>query len=138
MTSDIFVSPGASLVLIAVQSLFAWALWSLRRAFVRNDEYLLHLRRSTRREAVVDRRLNQLEEQLRQLPDNAQLQELRGELGDLRGEIRALNMRISGLDRLLDRLERGLDRQEERLRPLPGTLCTAAEPTAPRAGGLRP
>ena len=38
MLTDIFTSPGASLLILIVQGLFAWALWSLRRAFVRNDD----------------------------------------------------------------------------------------------------
>ena len=62
MLTDIFTSPGASLLILIVQGLFAWALWSLRRAFVRNDDYLLHLQRESRRESATARRLSALEE----------------------------------------------------------------------------
>ncbi len=36
MLTDIFTSPGASLLILVIQGLFAWALWSLRRVFWRN------------------------------------------------------------------------------------------------------
>lgn len=68
MLTDIFTSPGASLLILIVQGLFAWALWSLRRAFVRNDDYLLHLQRESRRESATARRLSALEEHLRRCP----------------------------------------------------------------------
>lgn len=117
MLTDIFTSPGASLLILIVQGLFAWALWSLRRAFVRNDDYLLHLQRESRRESATARRLSALEEHLRQMPAGDDLAGLHGELAALRGEIQALNARISGLDR-----------QEDRLRLLPGPHCSVGTP----------
>ena len=110
---------GASLLILAVQGLFALALWSLRRAFVRSDEWLLHLEREARRESALNGRLSALEERVRELPAAGDMAALHGELAALRGEIQALNARISGLDRLLARLEHGLDRQEDRLGQLP-------------------
>ena len=80
MLTDIFTSPGASLLILIVQGLFAWALWSLRRAFVRNDDYLLHLQRESRRESATARRLSALEEHLRQMPAGDDLAGLHGEL----------------------------------------------------------
>lgn len=117
--NDIFSTSGASLLILIIQGLFAWALWSLRREFVRGDEWLLHLRRQARDESATNGRLSALEEQVRQLPAAGDLAELHGELAALRGEIQTLNARISGLDRLLGRLEHGLDRQEDRLSHVP-------------------
>ena len=117
---DMFSSTGASLLVLLVQGLFAWALWSLRRAFVRQDDYVLHVRRDARREAATERRLNALEDRLRLLPDTAALTGLHDELAALRGEMQALHARISALDKLLDRLEHNFERQEDRLRLLPG------------------
>ena len=102
---DIFSSTGASLLVLLVQGLFAWALWSLRRAFVRQEDYLLHVQRDTRREVATTSRLSAIEENLRLAPDTADLAGLHNELAALRSEIQALNVRISGLDRLLERLE---------------------------------
>ena len=115
----LFGGGGASLLILAVQGLFALALWSLRRAFVRSDEWLLHLQREARSESELNGRLVALEERVRELPAASDMAALHGELAALRGEIQALNARISGLDRLLARLEHGLDRQEDRLGQLP-------------------
>lgn len=115
MSMDLFSSNGASLFVLLVQGLFAWALWSLRRAFVRQEDYLLHIRRDARREAVATRRLSALEEALRLAPGNADMAGLHTELAALRGEIQALNVRISALDKLLDRLEHNFERHEDRL-----------------------
>ena len=116
---DIFSSTGASLLVLLVQGLFAWALWSLRRAFVRQEDYLLHVQRDTRREAATIRRLSAIEDNLRIAPDTTDLAGLHNELAALRGEIQALNARISGLDRLLERLEHSFERHEDRLRLVP-------------------
>lgn len=115
----LFGGGGASLLILVVQGLFALALWSLRRAFVRSDEWLVHLQREAREGAAFEGRLTALEERVRELPATAEVAALHGELAALRGEIQALNARISGLDRLLARLEHGLDRQEDRLGNLP-------------------
>jgi Protein of unknown function (DUF2730). len=111
---DIFSSTGASLLVLLVQGLFAWALWSLRRAFVRTDDYSLHVQRDARREAASARRLDALEQHLRLAPGTADMAGLQNELAALRGEMQALNARISGLDRLLERLEHNFDRHEDR------------------------
>lgn len=116
---DIFSSSGASLAVLLVQGLFAWALWSLRRAFVRNDDYLLHVQRDARREAATARRLGTIEEHLRLAPGTSDMAGLYSDLAALRGEMQALNARISGLDRLLERLERSFDRHEDRQRHVP-------------------
>ena len=136
MAMDLFSSNGASLLVLLVQGLFAWALWTLRRAFVRQEDYLLHIQRDTRREATATRRLNALEEALRVAPGNADMAGLHTELAALRGEMQALNVRISALDKLLDRLEHNFERQEDRLhlapqsgRPFP------CRPGAEAAGG---
>lgn len=133
---DIFSSTGASLLVLLVQGLFAWALWSLRRAFVRQEDYLLHVQCDTRREVATTRRLSAIEENLRLAPDTADLAGLHNELAALRGEIQALNVRISGLDRLLERLEHSFERQEDRLRLVPqGGAAFACRTGADTAGG---
>lgn len=133
MPIDLFSSTGASLLVLAVQALFAWALWSLRRAFVRQDDYLLHLQREARCEAATNRRLAGLENGLRAIPGTAALTGLHNELAALRGELQALSARMSGLDRLLTRLEHGLERQEDRLHSLP----VLRQPYSGSAAGAR-
>lgn len=112
-------SSAASLLILAVQAAVVWAFWSLRRAFVRQEEFQEQLQRQSRYENAFSRRILTLEQQVRQTPGESRLNQLHSELAGLRGDIMALNARITGLDQLLSRLERSLERQEERLRPLP-------------------
>lgn len=112
-------STAASLAILAVQAAFVWAFWSLRRAFVRQEDFQEQLQRQNRYENALNRRLASLEQQVRQVPGEKRLNQLHTELAGLRGDIMALNARISGLDHLLSRLERHLERQEERLLPAP-------------------
>lgn len=132
---DIFSSSGASLLVLLVQGLLAWALWSLRRVFVRQEDYALHVRRDARRDTATERRLNALEERLRQAPDGAALDGLRDALAALRGQMLALDARMLGLERLLVRLEHGLERQEDRLDLLPAVTPGAHLGEGPAGGG---
>ena len=119
-------STAASLAILAVQAAFVWAFWSLRRAFVRQEDFQEQLQRQNRYENALTRRLASLEQQVRQVPGEKRLNQLHTELAGLRGDIMALNARITGLDHLLSRLERSLERQEERLRPLPARSAREA------------
>lgn len=115
----LFNGGGASLFILAIQGLFALALWSLRRAFVRADDWLLHLQREASSESALSGRLGALEERVRSLPASTDLAALHAGLAALSGELQGLNARIAGLDRLLARLEHSLERQEDRLGRLP-------------------
>lgn len=118
-------STAASLAILAIQAVFVWAFWSLRRAFVRQEDFQEQLQRQSRYENALNRRLDVLEQQVRHVPGENRLQQLHTELAGLRGDIMALNARISGLDQLLNRLERHLERQEERLLPAPAARGAA-------------
>lgn len=107
------------LAVLFIQGLFAWVLWTLRRAFVRGDEYLRHIEREQRlrqehtaRAATLENRLLTLEQRVNQLPDARALQDLASAVESLRGDIKAVDMRITGVDRLMLRLEKALERQE--------------------------
>ncbi len=105
-------------IVLAVQGLLAWALWSIRRIFVRGDEYLRHieqegqLRNETMANVLsIEGRLLTLEERVAQLPDAGMLSDLANAVESLRGDIKTVDMRITGVDRLMQRLERVLERQ---------------------------
>lgn len=117
MNPEILMTNGAALLVLAVQGLFAWALWSLRRFFVRIDDYSLHLRREESARQALDSRLAMLENRVSQLPDVEALHNLAAAVESLRGDIKVVDARISGVDRLMVRLERALDRQDHMIRP---------------------
>lgn len=116
MPIDIVFTEGGTLLVLIVQGLFAWALWSLRRAFIRSDEFALHVSREIRAQQSLEKRLNLLENKVGQLPDVEALHSLAAAVESLRGDIKVVDARISGVDRLMVRLERALDRQDNFLR----------------------
>ncbi len=106
------------LLILGIQVLLAWALWSIRRAFVRGEEYLAHLEKEqdifkdlNMRLLTVEARLHNLEERFDQAPGASALGEFAKAMEALRGDMKTLDMRITGLDRLMQRLENALDRQ---------------------------
>lgn len=116
MPVDMVITEGGTLLVLVVQGLFAWALWSLRRVFIRTDEFALHVSREVRIRQAQEKRLIVLENRVGQLPDVEALNSLAAAVESLRGDIKAVDARISGVDRLMLRLERALDRQDNFLR----------------------
>lgn len=113
---DTFLNEGPAVTILIIQGLFAWALWSLRRVFVRSDEFGLYQHRISREQKVFENRLIAVKGRVAQLPDGEALASLAAAAESLHGDIKAVDARISGLDRIMVRLERALDRQENLLR----------------------
>lgn len=111
-----FWADGAAVLVLLIQGLFAWALWSLRRVFVRSDEFGLYQHRMLREQQSLENRLIALEGRVTQMPDGEALASLAAAVESLRGDIKVVDARISGVDRLMLRLERALDRQDSYLR----------------------
>ena len=110
--------------LALLQGLLLWALWSLRRNFVPQSEHLRCRRQEQRREALLLRRLDLLEQALARereqlVPLAGEVRALRDETGRLFARMQAQTERFDGLERLLQRLERHLERQEDRWQRLP-------------------
>lgn len=113
MLAQLLCASNANLLLLLLQVLCAWLLWSVRRAFVRQEDWLAQKEADARRRAATNRRLALLEEHLRCLPDTAAFSRLHG-------DIQTLHARIDGLAQLMQRMERALERQENHwIHPLP-------------------
>ncbi len=111
------------IVVLVIQGLLAWALWSIRHAFVREEDYAEHLdqenllrQEDINRIATLEGRLIAMDERIALLPDATTLSDLAKVVESLRGDLKAIDMRITGVDRLMQRLERALERQELILR----------------------
>ncbi len=114
-------------VVLIIQGLLAWVLWSMRQAFVREEDYVEHLEQESifRQEDLIristlEGRLIALDERITLLPDATTLSDLSKVVESLRGDLKAIDMRITGVDRLMQRLERALERQELMLRSKAG------------------
>ncbi len=108
------------IIVLIIQGLLAWVLWSIRHAFVREEDYAEHVEQennlrqeSIARLSTLEGRLLTLSERITLLPDATTLNDLGKAVESLRGDLKALDMRITGLDRLMQSLERTLDRQEK-------------------------
>lgn len=55
---DTFFTEGPAVAILIIQGLFAWALWSLRRVFVRTDDYELKNIRFSKRIDALERYIN--------------------------------------------------------------------------------
>ncbi len=109
--------------ILVIQGLLAWALWSIRKAFVHVEHFADYLEQNScqfqevnSKAASLENRLSNLEERITLLPDAKTLGDLAKGVESLRGDLKAIDMRITGVDRLMQRLERALDRQEVILR----------------------
>ncbi len=107
------------IIVLIIQGLLAWALWSIRQAFVREEDYAEHLEYTSNIHQEFSSRLNTLEGRLLGLedrlslaPSSTSITQLASAVEHLRGDIKTLDMRITGLDRLIQRIERNLERQD--------------------------
>ncbi len=113
--SNMYIHP---YIILAIQGLLAWALWSIRKAFVHSEVYTQHVHMVQNQYHEfnlqfmnAETRIQNLEERLSQAPDSSTLNHLTTAMESLRGDLKTLDMRITGIDRLMQRLEHALDKQ---------------------------
>ncbi len=106
------------IIVLIIQVLLAWALWSIRRAFVREETYEEDIECINRTQqtyntkiSYIEGQIHNLEDRITRMPDAKVITQLAGTVESLRGDLKALDMRITGLDRLIQRIEHALDRQ---------------------------
>ncbi len=110
------------IIVLIIQGLLAWALWSVRQAFVREEDYAEHVEQVQQIQQEYNSRLSKhegvllgLEERINMLPDVTTIAHLVANIESLRGDIKAINTRITGLDRLIERVERATERATDRV-----------------------
>lgn len=96
-----------ALVLI-VQVLMAWVIWSLRQGFVSKGTC-----ESCRKE--IETRVIKNEQVLTGLPDNEALHDLAISVTALTGDLRTMGERISGVQKSMERVENVMARHEDYL-----------------------
>lgn len=91
----------ASPVLVALQTVFLWVVWSLKRHFVAKAEH----------EALADR-VGVVEVRLERMPDKDALHALQLDMANFRGDIRTIIAQNEGVVNSMTALARGLERLE--------------------------
>jgi len=107
---------GLSILILFIQGLFAWSLWSLRHMFVRADDYILHINNDLDNHKEYEFRLNNLESRVNLLPDIKAINTLSSTIESLRSDIKVMEVRLIGVNKLVSRLEKILDKQDDILR----------------------
>lgn len=103
------LSEFSSIILLLVQLLFAWGIWSLRKMFVRKADCDNHCRAFDDSNHELKRADAALAARLDGLPSGGELHTLRVELTAVKGEILALAVQVKGQNDVMARLERSLD-----------------------------
>ena len=117
--NETWLTESLAVLWVGAQALVAWAVWSVRRVFVRTEDCNRLAAAHAAEHRQLENRLLLVEHNIQQLPDAEGFAQLTRAVESLRGDIKVMDQRISGMDRLLVRLERCIESQEEVLRRQP-------------------
>lgn len=95
-------------LVLLVQVLMAWIMWSLRQSFVSKKDC------EGCREKL-EARVSKNEQALHGLPDNEALHDLALSVTELAGDLRTMGERISGVAKSMERVEKVMARHEDYL-----------------------
>ncbi|AGW12826.1 DUF2730 family protein [Megalodesulfovibrio gigas] len=84
--------------LLLVQALFGWAMWSLRKEFVRKDDHSLSC-------SSLAQRLVAVEQHLDRMPTAEQWQQLQVAIEEMRGGHKVVLAKLEGQGEVLKRIE---------------------------------
>ena len=98
-----------SLVIVIVQGLLAWALWSLRKQFVSGEHCDSKCKQLTDKQIKLEQAQAKLEQAQQALPDAAEVQAMAVQLAEIEGSIKAVMATVQGQAELMQRIERPLN-----------------------------
>lgn len=98
-----------SLVLVVIQGLLAWGMWSLRKQFVTNGHCDEQCRLAGEKQAKTDLALAKLEQAQDSLPSADEVANMRVQLAEIEGSIKAVMATVKGQAELMARIERPLN-----------------------------
>ncbi len=97
-----------SLVLVVIQGVLAWALWSLRKQFVSTEHCDGKCTAMAEKHAALSQAQAQLEQAQKALPDADEVQAMAVQLAEIEGSIKAVMATVQGQAELMQRIERPL------------------------------
>ncbi len=98
-----------SLVLVVIQGLLAWALWSLRKQFVARSHCDQQCQQTSNKQAETDLALASLKQAQDALPSADEVANMRVQLAEIEGSIKAVMATVQGQADLMQRIERPLN-----------------------------
>jgi DNA-binding FrmR family transcriptional regulator len=98
-----------SLVLVVIQGLLAWALWSLRKQFVSAEHCDGKCTAMSEKHAALSRAQVQLEQAQKALPNADEVQAMAVQLAAIEGSIKTVEATVRGQSEVMQRIERPLN-----------------------------
>ena len=96
------------LIMLVVQAVIAWVLWSFSKKFVTTEIFSQYRAKTEEQLEDMEVTVAALENQVGSLPSKESLHELSLQLSDLGGKLNTLSANISGQGQLMERIERPL------------------------------
>lgn len=103
------ITPYLPVAAFALNLLLAWAIWSMRLAFVSRAD----LDKLGDNVDAVDRRLASVEAEVRHQPTVADIRAVQGQLTSLSAQVAQISAEHRGLERLVERVEVAVTRHEQ-------------------------
>ena len=97
------------IIMLFVQAIIAWVLWSLSKKFVSSEIFSQYRDKAEPRLEKMELSVASLDTQLHQLPSKEALHDLSVKLTRLGGDLGPLQARIEGQGQLMERVERPLN-----------------------------
>jgi hypothetical protein len=91
-------------VILVIQGLMAWGLWSLKQQFVSRRECDVRLVGVNARVGQTEVKVANLGESVHTMPPRSELQELSNKIGSLNEKLGYIDGRLSGINRAVDLL----------------------------------
>jgi cellobiose-specific phosphotransferase system component IIA len=98
-----------SLVLVVVQGLLAWGLWSLRKQFVGQEQCGARCQAMAQTQAQLAQDQAKLEQAQKALPTAAEVQGMQVQLTEIEGNVKVVMATMQGQAELMQRIERPLN-----------------------------
>ncbi len=103
------ISTLGPVVLMLIQGLLLWVLWSLRKQYVSTDYCDGQCKAVAEKHAALSQAQAQLEQAQKALPDADEVQAMAVQLAEIEGSIKAVMATVQGQAELMARIERPLN-----------------------------
>lgn len=99
----------SSAILLIIQGLIMWGLWSLRKQFVARTHCDAQCQAQAKKQTELEQAQAKLEQAQKALPDADEVQAMAVQLAEIEGSIKAVMATVQGQAELMQRIERPLN-----------------------------
>ncbi|PKN07608.1 MAG: hypothetical protein CVU73_12765 [Deltaproteobacteria bacterium HGW-Deltaproteobacteria-8] len=99
----------SSAILLIVQGLIMWGLWSLRKQFVSRTHCDAQCQTQTKKQTELEQAQTKLEQAQKALPNADEVQAMAVQLAAIEGSIKTVEATVRGQSEVMQRIERPLN-----------------------------